>query len=168
MLTTRTPLLQLAYTVVHVAYSRTSSYLAMRTILLPLVRLCLATRSLLHCLLFFFQAEDGIRDLTVTGVQTCALPMRVHLLDELYRRDLGHPPHEEEGGEDDSEDDGVHHVEDHRQPVAGEEHCHVALRSHSHDVHEMPRLRHVPGDEEQQRRERRHGQVRDGAGEHDE
>src|SRR3989475_419520 len=27
-----------------------------------------------HCS-FFFQAEDGIRDLTVTGVQTCALPI---------------------------------------------------------------------------------------------
>src|SRR5256886_11125302 len=27
------------------------------------------------CLCFFFQAEDGIRDLTVTGVQTCALPI---------------------------------------------------------------------------------------------
>src|SRR2546430_10153419 len=28
------------------------------------------------CLWFFcFQAEDGIRDLTVTGVQTCALPI---------------------------------------------------------------------------------------------
>src|SRR2546430_4297067 len=26
-------------------------------------------------MLFFFQAEDGIRDLTVTGVQTCALPI---------------------------------------------------------------------------------------------
>src|SRR3989475_2364604 len=26
---------------------------------------------------FFFQAEDGIRDLTVTGVQTCALPIFV-------------------------------------------------------------------------------------------
>src|SRR2546427_1975349 len=29
---------------------------------------------LLSCF-FFFQAEDGIRDLTVTGVQTCALPI---------------------------------------------------------------------------------------------
>src|SRR2546430_5979042 len=29
--------------------------------------------------LFFFQAEDGIRDLTVTGVQTCALPISVVL-----------------------------------------------------------------------------------------
>src|SRR2546430_5131665 len=28
--------------------------------------------------LFFFQAEDGIRDLTVTGVQTCALPISVN------------------------------------------------------------------------------------------
>src|SRR2546430_7946128 len=27
---------------------------------------------------FFFQAEDGIRDLTVTGVQTCALPISLH------------------------------------------------------------------------------------------
>src|SRR3712207_9014578 len=26
-------------------------------------------------LLFFFQAEDGIRDIGVTGVQTCALPI---------------------------------------------------------------------------------------------
>src|SRR3989454_5499893 len=28
---------------------------------------------------FFFQAEDGIRDYKVTGVQTCALPIFVHL-----------------------------------------------------------------------------------------
>src|SRR2546430_9218340 len=33
------------------------------------MRLCIT------CLCFFFQAEDGIRDLTVTGVQTCALPI---------------------------------------------------------------------------------------------
>src|SRR5207248_7024964 len=33
--------------------------------------------SLIFCVLFFFffQAEDGIRDRTVTGVQTCALPI---------------------------------------------------------------------------------------------
>src|SRR2546427_6164704 len=31
--------------------------------------------SVLSFLFFFFQAEDGIRDLTVTGVQTCALPI---------------------------------------------------------------------------------------------
>src|SRR3712207_9333008 len=28
-----------------------------------------------HFLFFFFQAEDGIRDIGVTGVQTCALPI---------------------------------------------------------------------------------------------
>src|SRR5205807_7582522 len=28
---------------------------------------------------FFFQAEDGIRDYKVTGVQTCALPIFVYL-----------------------------------------------------------------------------------------
>src|SRR2546427_1102856 len=33
---------------------------------------------------FFFQAEDGIRDLTVTGVQTCALPI---LWGPLWKRD---------------------------------------------------------------------------------
>src|SRR3990167_9855105 len=42
---------------------------------------------------FFFQAEDGIRDLTVTGVQTCALPIstpRPALLG-AYRRGGGSP-----------------------------------------------------------------------------
>src|SRR5205807_5909127 len=29
------------------------------------------------CIFFFFQAEDGIRDYKVTGVQTCALPICV-------------------------------------------------------------------------------------------
>src|SRR5687768_18590604 len=28
-----------------------------------------------HCVFFFFQAEDGIRDVAVTEVQTCALPI---------------------------------------------------------------------------------------------
>src|SRR5207245_8123015 len=32
---------------------------------------------MLSVVLFFFQAEDGIRDATVTGVQTCALPISV-------------------------------------------------------------------------------------------
>src|SRR5260370_5885174 len=30
---------------------------------------------------FFFQAEDGIRDSSVTGVQTCALPISVRKVD---------------------------------------------------------------------------------------
>src|SRR5207248_8585527 len=32
---------------------------------------------------FFFQAEDGIRDRTVTGVQTCALPISRNLVEFL-------------------------------------------------------------------------------------
>src|SRR5690606_5012909 len=35
------------------------------------------------CFFFFFQAEDGIRDFHVTGVQTCALPISLRLLDHL-------------------------------------------------------------------------------------
>src|SRR2546430_6052314 len=34
----------------------------------------------IYLLFFFFQAEDGIRDLTVTGVQTCALPILIVVL----------------------------------------------------------------------------------------
>src|SRR5438270_10858768 len=37
--------------------------------------MCLIIRKKVYRCFFFFQAEDGIRDLTVTGVQTCALPI---------------------------------------------------------------------------------------------
>src|SRR5256884_2392086 len=36
-------------------------------------RACLGVDA--HRICFFFQAEDGIRDVAVTGVQTCALPI---------------------------------------------------------------------------------------------
>src|SRR2546422_5145012 len=36
---------------------------------------CLDARAIVGVLFFFFQAEDGIRDVAVTGVQTCALPI---------------------------------------------------------------------------------------------
>src|SRR6266542_4615778 len=39
------------------------------------------------CFFFFFQAEDGIRDATVTGFQTCALP--ISSVDR--RRPIAHP-----------------------------------------------------------------------------
>src|SRR5262249_56740665 len=35
--------------------------------------------------LFFFQAEDGIRDWSVTGVQTCALPIFHHRVLRRHR-----------------------------------------------------------------------------------
>src|SRR5438094_7751476 len=41
------------------------------------------------CFFFFFQAEDGIRDRTVTGVQTCALPILV-LCSESDSRDANY------------------------------------------------------------------------------
>src|SRR2546422_7864164 len=47
----------------------------------------------LYCILlffFFFQAEDGIRDVAVTGVQTCALPIfRFLLLESASSRLTG-------------------------------------------------------------------------------
>src|SRR5882762_10714613 len=33
---------------------------------------------------FFFQAEDGIRDSSVTGVQTCALPISQQMADKAW------------------------------------------------------------------------------------
>src|SRR3712207_8789700 len=36
---------------------------------------CIFSTALCSCFFFFFQAEDGIRDIGVTGVQTCALPI---------------------------------------------------------------------------------------------
>src|SRR5690349_23718111 len=41
-------------------------------------------------LFFFFQAEDGIRDLYVTGVQTCALPI-LATFSHIAARTLGAP-----------------------------------------------------------------------------
>src|SRR5207249_9387330 len=43
-------------------------------------------------LIFFFQAEDGIRDLNVTGVQTCALPIWVKTFAAPYFIDSCHRP----------------------------------------------------------------------------
>src|SRR5256885_3952984 len=40
----------------------------------------------IYVLFFFFQAEDGIRDYKVTGVQTCALPIYVRLVAQPLER----------------------------------------------------------------------------------
>src|SRR2546430_4312266 len=47
---------------------------------------------LLLFVIFFFQAEDGIRDLTVTGVQTCALPIFGMDFEELQERNAAEIP----------------------------------------------------------------------------
>src|SRR5437762_11605099 len=44
---------------------------------------------------FFFQAEDGIRDTSVTGVQTCALPI---LLGGRASRPIANPAYPSEVG----------------------------------------------------------------------
>src|SRR6266702_8408472 len=41
-----------------------------------------------HASVFFFQAEDGIRDGHVTGVQTCALPIYLGLILEKASKKL--------------------------------------------------------------------------------
>src|SRR5258708_10396116 len=62
---------------------------------------CLSQR--LFEFLFFFQAEDGIRDDLVTGVQTCALPIyptsqrSTDALDELLVLPLGGPADDTDG-----------------------------------------------------------------------
>src|SRR3989449_7552952 len=38
-------------------------------------------------IVFFFQAEDGIRDVAVTGVQTCALPISEPNMRAMLTRD---------------------------------------------------------------------------------
>src|SRR4029434_6859207 len=38
----------------------------------------------MHICCVFFQAEDGIRDSSVTGVQTCALPIYTHTLTHTH------------------------------------------------------------------------------------
>src|SRR5262249_56454987 len=42
----------------------------------------------LLCFFFFFQAEDGIRDWSVTGVQTCALPICIDAPALVARKEL--------------------------------------------------------------------------------
>src|SRR5256885_6829520 len=47
-----------------------------------------------YYLFFFFQAEDGIRDYKVTGVQTCALPICPFAAGKTVRGRVAIPGHE--------------------------------------------------------------------------
>src|SRR3712207_8406926 len=55
----------------------------------PLCRIVFGIAQTLIHEFFFFQAEDGIRDIGVTGVQTCALPIST-ALDDLTAGDVGY------------------------------------------------------------------------------
>src|SRR5437762_12502934 len=65
---------------------------------------------------FFFQAEDGIRDTSVTGVQTCALPISTWPADTSRWQD------------------GILEAQSKK-----------AIVSHGASVHGLPALRQVPG-----------------------
>src|SRR5438874_8389721 len=54
------------------------------------LRFCIIV--VLFILFFFFQAEDGIRDLYVTGVQTCALPICCSAAEAACRSCLSNSP----------------------------------------------------------------------------
>src|SRR2546426_3198383 len=58
---------------------------------------------------FFFQAEDGIRDYKVTGVQTCALPISPIGRSQSAPSEVEHDPGEEE----------VRHYDKHRRDHYG-------------------------------------------------
>src|SRR3712207_8732100 len=47
---------------------------------------CYPKRDEVALAFFFFQAEDGIRDIGVTGVQTCALPISVQWCERIRTR----------------------------------------------------------------------------------
>src|SRR5437868_10822606 len=49
-------------------------------------RLIVSWQLLVSIFFFFFQAEDGIRDRNVTGVQTCALPIYLSVLTFDFQR----------------------------------------------------------------------------------
>src|SRR5699024_11383287 len=68
---------------------------------------------------FFFQAEDGIRDRNVTGVQTCALPILVdqlgdclllhRLVDDVEGQTLGHDLEQQRTADSGVDDTGILH-----------------------------------------------------------
>src|SRR2546430_6989737 len=86
-------------------------------------------RSGLSC--FFFQAEDGIRDLTVTGVQTCALP--IYRAEPVENLDSGWNTNSHGGDREKAVGVGVH------------PHCeHVVCRSEERRVGKECRSRWSP------------------------
>ena len=58
--------------------------------------------SMVFLFFFFFQAEDGIRDIGVTGVQTCALPISPETISRILAK---FPKKEEDLNEDNHDHD---------------------------------------------------------------
>src|SRR5688500_10146025 len=77
--------------------------------------------------IFFFQAEDGIRDYKVTGVQTCALPIWFGFVEEV-------PGHRVARHRDVAL--GEHDLEEMRVPVGRAKHLGAAVQVHAPDAPE--------------------------------
>src|SRR5437762_12944951 len=93
---------------------------------------------MLYCF-FFFQAEDGIRDTSVTGVQTCALPIFRDALEAEIRRQR-------------IREDEIRHAEGYtHKPVASGE---FDIRSEERRVGKECRIRWVPNHVKKKKEER--------------
>src|SRR5438093_13449125 len=69
-------------------------------------------------LIFFFQAEDGIRDWSVTGVQTCALPIcRDHAPACRLRRGAASPARDHDRDRGRGREDRIQRRHDDRAPA---------------------------------------------------
>src|SRR2546430_8609831 len=87
-----------------------------------------------HLIFFFFQAEDGIRDLTVTGVQTCALPI-CQLDEDVLQARLSNVDIGERGGPvAEDVDDGAEHRRRLRVQVEAQLHGRAGSRYHRGDA----------------------------------
>src|SRR5260370_1735593 len=84
------------------------------------------------CGFFFFQAEDGIRDSSVTGVQTCALPISSSVLCRPQDRGPEHDPTMEQREQPVEDLDACRYRDDHRHNT--EEGVDVGARAHCEEV----------------------------------
>src|SRR2546430_9714900 len=88
-------------------------------------------------LFFFFQAEDGIRDLTVTGVQTCALPILPAASRIISRRLPTRAAQRNRGAK-------ATHNHSESQRTSGPGHPRAALPSQQHTPPSLPRCQLRP------------------------
>src|SRR5690606_39889519 len=106
--------------------------------------------------LFFFQAEDGIRDFHVTGVQTCALPIYQNPFFCTYRKSKTLFPHLPNHKLPTVSQYLGFHLESHHNALADAEACaHIALqvRSEERRVGKECRSRWEPYSEHNKRME---------------
>src|SRR5256884_3038371 len=107
---------------------------------------------------FFFQAEDGIRDVAVTGVQTCALPIsgndrhfRVEQIDQAAQNPALRLSAQSEQNEIVPRQERVYDLRNHRVFIRSEEHtselqsrlhlvCRLLLEKKTYDMFHPPQI----------------------------